>query len=61
MKHDFKCKKCNYKFFVDAPIGGISSDDIECPKCRGKVSRIWFPIPIHYKSDGFTKRIKEKN
>jgi len=48
----YKCEACNCKFeekqsFNDEPIA-------VCPKCGGKVHRVIFATPVHYKGAGFS-------
>ena len=47
----YRCKKCEHQFetiqkMTDEPIK-------ECPKCKGEVARIMFPVGIVFKGPGF--------
>ncbi|MFA7101500.1 MAG: FmdB family zinc ribbon protein [Bacilli bacterium] len=48
----YECDSCGNKFeekqsFNDEPLN-------ECPKCGGKVHRVIFATPVHYKGAGFS-------
>lgn len=47
----YECEDCDYRFEEKQSF----DDDTltECPKCRGKIRRIIFATPVHYKGSGF--------
>ncbi|MCE5313680.1 MAG: FmdB family zinc ribbon protein [Armatimonadota bacterium] len=47
----YRCKKCEHQFetiqkMTDEPLK-------ECPKCKGEIARILFPVGIVFKGSGF--------
>lgn len=47
----YECESCDHTFevqqsFKEEPL-------TECPKCKGKIHRVIFASPVHYKSAGF--------
>lgn len=49
--YEYKCEKCDYRFeriqgFNDAPI-------VSCPRCRGRVNRVFHPTTSIFKGSGF--------
>ena len=49
--YGYKCKACEHSFEV---LQRISDDPIQvCPKCKGKVVRMLYPVGIVFKGSGF--------
>lgn len=46
-KYDYKCEKCGKIF--ESELHGLKT----CKYCGGKVNRLWKPLSVIYKSDGF--------
>ncbi|MEN6358358.1 MAG: FmdB family zinc ribbon protein [Armatimonadota bacterium] len=47
----YRCKKCGHQFEIvqkmkDKPL-------TECPKCKGEIARLLFPVGIVFKGPGF--------
>ncbi len=47
----YLCEKCSHRFetqqgFQEAPLA-------KCPKCRGRLRRVFQPAPIIFKGEGF--------
>lgn len=47
----YRCKQCGHQFEIvqkmkDKPL-------TECPKCKGEIARILFPVGIVFKGSGF--------
>ncbi len=48
--YDYKCRDCHDVFEARHPI----SENVEsCPKCGGKVRRLFHPVGIIFKGSGF--------
>ena len=49
--YGYKCNNCNHTFEV---FQKITDEPIrECPKCKGKVRKMLFPVGIVFKGSGF--------
>lgn len=47
----YRCKKCQHQFET---IQKMSDEPLkECPKCKGEVARLIFPVGIVFKGSGF--------
>lgn len=47
----YRCKNCKHQFET---IQKISEEPLkECPKCKGEIARIPFPVGIVFKGSGF--------
>lgn len=64
--YDFVCEKCGHRFEKSVTIAEIRNLEIlgysyipSCPNCNSvKTRRSISAIPVIYKSEGFTKRVK---
>ena len=49
---EYKCEKCDYYFLEVRSI--LAPAPIQCPRCRGRINRIFSSIPsISFKGSGF--------
>ena len=47
----YRCKSCEHQFEI---IQSINDEPIkECPKCKGEVAKLLFPVGIVFKGSGF--------
>lgn len=47
----YRCKRCEHQFET---LQRITEDPIkDCPKCKGEVTRLLFPVGIVFKGSGF--------
>jgi len=51
----YKCKICGETTYKTFPIEIEKPDKVKCV-CGEFANRVFFPLPVHYKADGFTKR-----
>ncbi len=57
MKYAYICKDCKKEFEIVAAVGTILIQELNCPNCKSKdIRRLWFPVRVIYKADGFTKK-----
>lgn len=55
-EYNYQCKNCGENFSVFVKMGTIIIEKLRCPNCgSGHIRRIWQPVAIHYKGNGFTK------
>jgi putative FmdB family regulatory protein len=48
--YEYKCDNCSAQFELKYNLG----DEPEpCPRCRGKVRRVFSPVPVIFKGSGF--------
>ena len=48
--YEYKCDDCSTRFEVRCSFG----DEPEpCPRCQGKVRRVFSPLPVIFKGSGF--------
>lgn len=49
--YGYKCAQCEHEFEV---LQKITEEPVkECPKCKGKVKKLLFPVGIVFKGSGF--------
>ena len=49
--YGYKCKDCEHTFEI---FQKITDDPVkECPECKGKVTRLLYPVGIVFKGSGF--------
>jgi putative FmdB family regulatory protein len=63
--YEYKCNHCHCRFELKQSFKDNSNDSVvTCPKCGGKASRVFSPVPIIFKGSGFyttdAKRAKDK-
>jgi len=47
----YECKDCGHQFET---VQKMTEEPLkECPKCKGKVARVLFPVGIVFKGSGF--------
>jgi len=51
-RYDYKCEGCNDVFET---THGVNEAVEECPKCGGRVKRLFHPVGIIFKGSGFYK------
>lgn len=62
MKYTYRCNHCNYVFDVDLRLSQVikRTPKISCPHCKGTTRKLINNPVIHYKGEGFTKKVQEK-
>ncbi len=58
--YEYECEKCGNKFEILSGYNGKKAE--RCPACKGSAHRIFSPVPIIFKGQGFyiTDSRKEK-
>jgi predicted nucleic acid-binding Zn ribbon protein len=57
----FKCLDCGEVFEIVGGIGSAFIQGMTCPTCKSEnIHKKWTVPVIHFKGDGFTKKIKDE-
>lgn len=51
--YEFKCDECNNSFEINESIKDYDSNKYKCTECGSKVKRIYNPVAISFKGEGF--------
>lgn len=55
--YDYRCAECNDVFEV---VHAVDEELESCPKCGGRVRRVFHPVGIIFKGSGFYKTDSRK-
>ena len=53
MRYEYWCDDCDDKRIIEASIYAAPGVNVMCAECGAAMWRIWTPIPVHFKGDGW--------
>lgn len=61
MEYVYVCKDCGKEFQIVGDFLTLYSIKTNCPDCKSfNVQKKFFPVSVHYKGKGFSKKVEEK-